>query len=152
MITPSRRALPGTVDVVAAPSPPVLVFDGDCSFCTSSVNVLQRLVKRLPPIVPWQHIDLDALGLTRQQCEEAVQWVGPDGQVRSGEAAVAQVLVDAGKGWRLLGRLMLLPGVRWLAGVVYRWTARHRHRLPGGTPACSLPSPPADDGRGAEAP
>lgn len=131
---------------VAALSPPVLVFDGDCAFCTSSVRLLQRVVKRLPPIVPWQHSDLDALGLTREQCQEAVQWVGADGTVRSGEVAFAQVLVDAGKGWWLLGRLMLLPGVRWLSGVLYRWTARNRHRLPGGTPACSLPAqPPVGD-------
>jgi predicted DCC family thiol-disulfide oxidoreductase YuxK len=125
----------------ATPDRPVLVFDGDCAFCTSSVNVLRRWVRRLPRIVAWQHADLGSLGLTRKECQEAVQWVGQDGRVLSGEHALAQVLVDAGRGWWLAGRLMQLPGIRWLAGVVYRWTARNRHRLPGGTPACSITPP-----------
>jgi predicted DCC family thiol-disulfide oxidoreductase YuxK len=32
-----------------------------------------------------------------------------------------------------------LPGIRSLAGVIYRWVARNRSRLPGGTPACAVP-------------
>lgn len=121
---------------------PLLVFDGDCAFCTSSVNWLERRVKRSPHVVAWQHADLAELGLTAEACEEAVQWVGVDGSVHSAERAVGHALVHGGKGWWVLGRLILLPGVRWVAGLVYRWTARNRHRLPGGTPACSLPRPP----------
>jgi hypothetical protein len=34
---------------------------------------------------------------------------------------------------------MALPGIRQLAGVVYRLVAKYRHKLPGGTPACKLP-------------
>ena len=40
---------------------------------------------------------------------------------------------------RPLGAALLLPGVNALAGVVYRWVARNRHRFPGGTPACAMP-------------
>ena len=35
-----------------------------------------------------------------------------------------------------------IRAVNTLAGIVYRWVARNRHRLPGGTPACSLPPAP----------
>jgi predicted DCC family thiol-disulfide oxidoreductase YuxK len=117
---------------------PVLVYDGDCAFCTSSVRLLERAVSRRPNIVAWQHVDLDELGLTREACEAAVQWIGHDGERCSGERAIAQVFRNAGGLWKIVGVVLSLPGIRWLAGVVYRWTARNRHRLPGGTPACGL--------------
>jgi len=34
--------------------------------------------------------------------------------------------------------VLLLPGVNALAGVGYRWIARNRHGLPGGSDACAL--------------
>jgi len=117
---------------------PVLLFDGDCSFCTSCVEWMRRHIRRLDQTVPYQFADLPALGVTAEQCEQAVQWVGTDHTVRSAHLAVAQVLIDAGKGWALLGRAMLLPGLRQFSGLVYRWIARNRSRLPGGTPACSI--------------
>ena len=40
---------------------------------------------------------------------------------------------------RPLGAALLLPGVNALAGVVYRWVARNRHRFPGGTDAAAAP-------------
>ena len=108
-----------------------LVFDGDCAFCTSSARLLTRLRPHVDVIVPWQHADLEALGLTPEQCTTAVQWVGDDGETRSGHRAIAAVVPG--------GRLLLLPGVSWLAGKAYDWVARNRYRLPGGTPACALP-------------
>ena len=118
---------------------PVLIFDGDCAFCTSSVNWGKRLIKRLPATQPYQFADLAPLGLTAEQCNQAVQYVDLNGRVHSGEDAVRAVLMAAGKGWWVLGALMGLPGIHWLSGVVYRWVARNRQRLPGGTAACALP-------------
>lgn len=117
---------------------PVLVFDGDCAFCTASVRRYERWVARRPVVVAWQWADLDRLGLTPQQCTEALQWVGADGRCRSGAAAVAAALRHAGRGWALLGWLLSAPLVRTLAAWVYRWVATNRHRLPGGTAACSI--------------
>jgi len=122
----------------AAAQRPVLLYDGDCAFCSSSVRVLRRAVKRLPAVVPYQFSDLSSLGVTVEQCAEAVQWVGVDGGRASGHLAVAQVLVDAGRAWPIVGRLLRAPVVSPIAGWVYRWVSRNRHRLPGGTPACSL--------------
>ena len=122
----------------AHPSLPVLVYDGDCAFCSSSVRFAQRWVRRMPRVVPYQRTDLARLGLTEQQCEQSVQYVARDHRVHSAQDAVAATLLAAGKGWWVLGASMHLPGVHWLSGVAYRWVARNRHRLPGGTPACSL--------------
>jgi predicted DCC family thiol-disulfide oxidoreductase YuxK len=115
----------------------VLVFDGDCSFCTSSARVAGRIVPTAR-IVPWQRADLDALGVDREAAAEAIQWVDSHGQVSAGADAVARMLRTGALIWRVLGALMLLPGIRELAGVVYRLVANNRHRLPGGTPACRV--------------
>lgn len=123
---------------------PVLVFDGDCAFCTRCARLLERIGPEAE-IVAWQLADLDELGITAAQAAEAVCWVAADGTVRTGHEALAAVLSTAGSAWRVAGRAILLPWVSPLAAVGYRLVARHRHRLPGGTPACAtgqVSSPP----------
>ncbi|HEY7047278.1 MAG TPA: DUF393 domain-containing protein [Jatrophihabitantaceae bacterium] len=117
----------------------VLVYDGDCGFCTRCVRVVEWTRVRAD-IVAWQYADLDDLGLTQAEASDAVQWVEPDGTVRGGHEAVAAALMNAGRLWWPLGRVMLLPGLSWLAARVYRLVADNRQRLPGGTPACALPA------------
>lgn len=122
------------------PRLPVLLFDGDCAFCSSSVRVLLRL-RRSPAdyaVEPWQQVDLGPLGVTEQACTEAVQWVAADGRVSSAQDAVARALLASRPWVRPFGALVLVPGVRQVARVAYFWVARNRHRLPGGTPACSV--------------
>jgi len=118
-------------------SRPVLVYDGDCAFCSSSARALERIGPDAE-IVAWQLTDLADLGLTEEQVTEAVQWVDVDGTVRSGHEAIAETLSSAGGIWKLLGRATLLPGISWIAAKAYRLIADNRHRLPGGTPTCGL--------------
>lgn len=117
---------------------PVLVYDGDCAFCTKSVRLAEHLRADVD-VLAWQFADLAALGLTEIQANDAVQWVEPDGRISSGHEAIAALFRRAGLPFSLLGRLMLTPPVSWLARRIYVWVAANRHRLPGGTPACSLP-------------
>ena len=120
------------------PDNPVLIFDGDCGFCTSSARFLHRWVvrDRAISIAPWQRLDLDALGVREDQCRAAVQWVGRDGRVLSGHAAIAAALRAGHPVWRPIGALIVAPGLSWLAARVYSWVSAHRYALPGGTPAC----------------
>jgi predicted DCC family thiol-disulfide oxidoreductase YuxK len=124
--------------VSASAGLPILVFDGDCGFCTTSARFMSRWVIGSRPITvaPWQQLDLAALRLTAGQCQAAVQWVGADAQVASGHAAVAAALRAGHPVWRPVGVLLVAPGLSWLAGRVYSWIADHRYALPGGTPAC----------------
>jgi predicted DCC family thiol-disulfide oxidoreductase YuxK len=115
---------------------PVLVFDGDCAFCTSCVRWLERRVRPDADIVAWQLADLHALGVSEDQAADAVQWVEPGGAVRSGHEAVAAVLSSAGPAWQLAGRVLFLPGISRVAAWAYRAVAANRHRLPGSSPAC----------------
>jgi predicted DCC family thiol-disulfide oxidoreductase YuxK len=116
---------------------PVLVYDGDCGFCTTCVRLLERIGPEAE-IAAWQLTDLAELGLTEAQAADAVQWVRVDGTVRSGHEAIAAALAGAGGIWRAAGRALLLPGISWLAARAYRLVADNRYRLPGSTPACAL--------------
>lgn len=120
------------------PGLPLLVFDGDCGFCTTSARAGQRWLG-LEHVEPWQFLDLEPLGLTAEQCLQAVQWVDVDGGTVAAERAVIAALRHAGGVWAFLGSVMNLPVVRQIAGLVYRLVAKYRHKLPGGTPACKLP-------------
>lgn len=121
----------------------VLIYDGDCGVCTKLSRFTTTSVRARPgdfEVSAYQDADLDTLGVTSEQCDEALQWVSASGRVSSAQDAVARVLLAGRLPFRPLGAVILVPGVNALAGVVYRWVARNRHRLPGGTPACSLPA------------
>ena len=113
----------------------VLVFDGDCRFCSS---VARWVARRLPPgarTIPWQEIpDPSAVGLTRERIADAAWWI--DGSCRPHRGHLAA-----------RGALREIGGLDPVAAWAYDVIARNRHRLPGGTPACGV-----DAGRAAPRP
>ena len=116
-----------------------LIYDGDCAFCLRCVQWMQKHFTRVPQIVAWQQADLAALGVTAEQCQIAVQWVSADStRILSAHKAVARVCKDAGGLITVAGWLMSMPVVSPIAGVVYRWVARNRQKMPGGTAACAI--------------
>lgn len=130
---------------------PVLVFDGDCAICSTLARFVERRVRRAPgdfTVAPWQELDLAALGLSEEQCIEALQWVARNGQVSSAQNAVARTLWTGHVWWRPFAAVIWVPGINQLAAVIYRWVANNRHRLPGGTPACSMPPTQRDAAHG----
>ena len=122
---------------------PTLVFDGDCAFCTRCADVARRVLPAEVQVSAWQLTDLAALGTDAERARTEVLWVDRDGAVSGGAPAVARALRAAGRGWAVLGVLLSVPPLRWLAPPVYRLVAANRHRLPGGTAACRLPPPGA---------
>lgn len=116
---------------------PTFLFDGDCAFCLMCARFIARWIPTTARVMPWQFADLAALGVTRAEALEAVQWV--DGSERlSGPVAIAALLRHSNAFWRPLGWILGAPRSIALAWPVYRWIARNRHRLPGGTPACAI--------------
>ena len=134
-----------TVPTTSAQSAPnaVLVFDGDCGFCTSAVNWLERTLPRTPTAVPYQWADLEAIGLTMQEAAERVWFVTTDregGHQYGGHLAVAAVLRgQPAIRWKFIGYLLITFPFSLVASIGYALIARYRHRLPGGTPACRMP-------------
>lgn len=115
----------------------MLVYDGDCGFCT---RVAGWAADRLPDgtvVAPSRDLDLPALGLTRADVERSAWWLDGDRRA-SGHRAIGRALTAIGGPWRPIGRLLVVPPVSWLAAGVYRLVARYRHRMPGGTAACRV--------------
>lgn len=119
---------------------PTFLYDGDCAFCSACARFVERRIPSPAQVLPWQFADLDALGLTADECEGAVQWVAPGRRLTAaGPDAIAALLATSRPVWRVAGGVLRLRPVRALAWPAYRWVARNRHRMPGGTAACSLP-------------
>ncbi|MEU3256203.1 DUF393 domain-containing protein [Streptomyces sp. NPDC006997] len=120
---------------------PILLFDGDCGFCTAVVRLTRTRVAPHVCFAPWQAADLTALGVTEAQADREILWIAPNaGTVQAGARAAARVLLQGSAPWRLAGRLLCLPPVSWAAHALYRAVANNRHRLPGGSASCSLPA------------
>jgi predicted DCC family thiol-disulfide oxidoreductase YuxK len=119
---------------------PALIFDGDCAFCSRSAAFASQILPAGSQVLPWQQVDLASAGITAERARSEVLWVARHGEVSGGAPAVARALRTAGGLWALLGILLSVPPISWLAPPVYRLVAVNRYRLPGGTAACRIPS------------
>jgi predicted DCC family thiol-disulfide oxidoreductase YuxK len=120
---------------------PLLIYDGDCSFCSSSARWITARWQGAEQAIAWQHLGaerLERLGLTTDDVRRAAWWIDPSHGASRGAPAIARAL-QAANGWpSVVGRILLIPPFRWLAAGAYPVIARWRHRLPGGTPACRM--------------
>lgn len=117
--------------------PPVLIYDGDCGFCTKAAGRARRIAQPNVTVAASSDINLSDLGLTAEECNEALKFVDARNTIYSGAAAVSSLLTSSVGAWPLAGRTMGLPGMRQLADICYRLVARNRHRLPGATSSCA---------------
>jgi predicted DCC family thiol-disulfide oxidoreductase YuxK len=109
----------------------VLLYDNECSMCTFQMKVLShldwrktlRLTPLSDPIVP-----SIAPTLTPEALSEAIHCVTPEGQIHRGARAIRFV------GMRLpllipLALFLWLPGVIFIAEIIYKWISRNRYML-----------------------
>jgi predicted DCC family thiol-disulfide oxidoreductase YuxK len=117
----------------------VLIFDGDCGFCTTTANYIKAKTSTPIEISPWQWTELTEFGLTEAEASAKVQ-MASGGKTYAGHAAIAKILRLQKQWWfKVLGALMVTPPFSWGARLVYFYVAKCRHKMPGGTPACALP-------------
>jgi predicted DCC family thiol-disulfide oxidoreductase YuxK len=114
----------------------VLLYDGECGFCTRTVEVLARLSRSQHAVRPWQAEDVSRWGLTEAECAEAVQWAG-NGRTASGPEAVREYLCGGPLVVRVLARVLINRLTLPLGWPLYRLIARNRHRLP--PRSCAIP-------------
>ncbi len=140
----TRHPEPGTRDF----RPAALIYDGTCRFCQAGSARLVRLAR--PGSV--ERVDFNAPGvldrfphLTRADCQGAMQFITPAGDLYSGPAAIVQALATRPV-FRWLPPLYRLPPIRWALGHLYRFVARHRHRLMGRAGPTSCDSGACDTG------
>jgi predicted DCC family thiol-disulfide oxidoreductase YuxK len=112
----------------------LLIYDGDCGFCTRTAAWLRgRLPTGYRTCASQKLPNLHELGLDGKQVHEAAYWIDPDGTKHRGHRAILRA-VEASRGalGPLAGAMKLWPFDLIAAGV-YSVVARHRHLLPGGT-------------------
>jgi predicted DCC family thiol-disulfide oxidoreductase YuxK len=130
------------LDVVAHSETALLVYDGDCGFCSASAQWIAAKWpnSRTAEVVPWQRLGEEGLArfdLTTADAKKSAWWI-EEGRTFGAHLAIGRALAAATGAWALLGRALLIPPLRWLAAAGYPVVARYRYRLPGATPACKV--------------
>lgn len=115
----------------------VLLYDQDCGFCTRVAKTAPRLHLQIG-ICPMNSVELATLGVDPVRATREVPFVSADGTVSYGHRAIAAALRTGPLPLKLIGTLLVLPGLSQLGGLVYRTVAKNRHRLPGGQRECKL--------------
>jgi predicted DCC family thiol-disulfide oxidoreductase YuxK len=108
------------------PDRPLLVFDGDCSFCKAWIEYWKQLTGDRILYAPYQEVAERFTQVSRKEFASAVKLILPDGEVRSGAHAVFSTLETVpGKRW-LIRAYDQVPGARPATEAAYRAIARHR--------------------------
>jgi predicted DCC family thiol-disulfide oxidoreductase YuxK len=107
------------------PRRPLLVFDGDCSFCKAWVEYWKQRTGPKVDCISYQELG-GTFEISREEFASAVKLITPDGEVRSGAHAVFKLLdlVPAHR-W-LLWLYLQFPIFASLAEFGYQFVARHR--------------------------
>jgi len=119
----------------------LLIFDGDCAFCTMWVDRLAKALPRFPRAMPWQWVELDDYALSPDDVEQYA-WVVSARHHYAGHLAFSALLrMQPSFGLRFAGNLIATPPFSWAAALGYLVVSKNRHRLPGGTAACAQSAP-----------
>jgi len=107
-----------------------VLFDGACNLCRASARRVRQLDRRGRIELLDLHQPSAAERFPQVDREEAMKWmqaVDRRGRIFSGADAWARIGLLL-PGWNLLAWMLLVPGVRWIAGKAYAWIARNRYR------------------------
>jgi len=108
------------------PGRPLLVFDGDCTFCRTWIGYWKQLTGDAITYAPYQEAAAKIPEVPREDFQRAVQLILPGGERFSGAHAVFRSLAAVpGYAW-LLWAYHRVPGFAALTEWVYRQIAAHR--------------------------
>lgn len=124
-----------------SPEKPVILFDGVCNLCNSSVNfVIDRDPQGTIYFAPLQSEYARKL-LEKHQIGMELNTIVllEDGKVYDRSTAALRIARLLNGPWPLLYASIVMP--RFIRDGVYRWIARNRYRWFGKTQACRVPTP-----------
>ena len=105
---------------------PLLVFDGDCTFCRTWIGYWKRLTGHAISYAPYQEAAERFPQVPRENFQRSVQLILPDGEVLSAAHAVFRSLaIVPGYAWALWA-YQHVPGFAALTEWSYRRIAAHR--------------------------
>lgn len=119
----------------------VLFFDGDCAFCSASVQRAARFDKREQiSFAPLQGEFSRKMGFEKHASEDGGTMIllrESDGKVFTHSDGLIEIARVFGGAWKLLTLARCIP--KPLRDFVYRRIARNRYRLMGKSDTCILP-------------
>ena len=125
----------------ASSTPPALVYDGSCGFCSRSVQFILRHERRHDLLFVTRDSDLgkQLRRIHGMESVESMLWV-EDGRAFAQSDAVIKAACYIGGWWARLASLgsLLPPNIR---NRLYKIIAKHRRRLSPNPTVCKLPSP-----------
>ena len=107
----------------------MILYDGGCALCRSSVAWLARRSRGRIRFVASGDVQPKDYGLDRSDLEAWVWFVAPGSPAVAGAAVVSRALRTCGPFWSAVGVLLSVPPVSLAARVVYRLVAANRHRF-----------------------
>lgn len=113
--------------VAAPPARPLVVFDGDCSFCRFWIARWKRASGDRLDYAPYQDVAPRFPEVPVEEFRRAVGLVRPSGEVLFGAAAVVAARAEVpGRGlWSWVYRRV--PGAAIVMDLLYRFIANHRN-------------------------
>lgn len=105
---------------------PLLVFDGECSFCRAWVDFWKLLTGDSIDYAPYQEVGSRFPNIVREQFATAVQLIFPNGEVRSGAHAVFTTLATVRGKHLPLWAYENIPGFAAASEASYGVCACHR--------------------------
>lgn len=111
------------------PTPPLMIYDGNCTFCIRWIERWQKITKNRIYCAPYQEIIQYFPQLNELQCEEAVQFVDEDGKVYPAAAAIFKSLHTANCLPWFYKLYQSQPLFAKISEFIYRWVARNRGAL-----------------------
>jgi predicted DCC family thiol-disulfide oxidoreductase YuxK len=119
----------------------VLFFDGNCAFCSKSVQQVVRFDAQerisFAPLQGELATEKGFSGYAADTNGSMVLMRESDGRVFMHSDALIELARALGGYWNVFRIARWIP--RWIRDGVYRWIARNRHRFMGKTEACMLP-------------
>ena len=107
-----------------------ILYDGKCGLCRASVARLRKIDRGGGIELLDLHDPSVAAHFPQMNREEALrlmQAVDPAGKVYAGVDAWARAGLALPR-WKFIAWLLLVPGVHFVADMVYAWVARNRYR------------------------
>jgi predicted DCC family thiol-disulfide oxidoreductase YuxK len=107
-----------------------VLFDGACNLCRGSAQRVRHFDKAQRIELLDLHDPAAPRRFPQVNREEAMRWmqaVDSNGKVFTGSEAWARIGLLL-PGWKFAAWILLVPGIRWIAGKAYTWIARNRYR------------------------
>src|SRR5271155_706631 len=116
------------IHVAAPPPKPLMVFDGDCNFCTLWIRRWRQMTGEAVDYLPAQNANIAAQfpEIPRERFDTAVQFIETDGAVYSGAEAVFRALAHNPKRQWLLRAYKKSPAFARITECAYSFVAGRR--------------------------